>query len=85
MKCDADTTDLVRALFEEITLFVGGFVAVNGMPEPAVGRLVTGLDEIYSRAIRRLEETAPPDPFRGRTLDLRPHPRIVEFLEKLGR
>ena len=82
----ADATALIEDLFEEEALVIGGLVAVHEMDDEQVWRLITHLDVIRGRVLRRLQDTAPTD---GKTprrrLTLTPHPAIENFLLSLRR
>ena len=82
----ADATVLINELFEEEAL-VGGLVADYALDDDVVWRLVTHLDVIRGKVLRRLDDTPPTDgsgpPPRRPTLT--PHPAIEEFLLALRR
>jgi len=81
-----EAKDLLRDLFEEEALVIGGLVAIHDVEDDVVWRLMKGIDAIRAKTFRRLDETDPPDePATTARPHLEPHPAIEEFLLKLRR
>lgn len=83
----AEAKELINDLFEEEALVIGGLVTVHEMDDDLVWRLVTNLDVIRGKILRRLDDKAPaegdaPPPRRP---NLKPHPAIEDFLLSLRR
>ncbi len=79
--------EMIRDLFEEEALVIGGLVAVHDVEDDLVWRLIRNLDVIRARVLERLESHAP----AGRQADPvgdpapKPHPAVAEFLARLQR
>jgi len=94
-----EARDLVDERFEEEALLIGGILAVHGMDDDLVWRLVRNLDVIRGRVLRKLEEReedeCPDDILHDRRtclrvdthrqVNLKPHPAIRDFLLKIRR
>ena len=80
-----EAKELLRDLFEEEALVIGGLVAVHEVEDDLVWRLMKSLDAIRTKTFRRLDETDPPDEPAAARPHLEPHPAIEEFLLKLRR
>ncbi len=83
----AQTRKLVTEAFEDTALVLGGLVAVHRVDDDFVWRFVKGLDAVWSKAFRRIDERdkgADADTGDGECC-LRPHPAIEDFLLKLRR
>jgi len=80
-----EAKELLRDLFEEEALVIGGLVAVHEVEDDLVWRLMKSLDAIRTKVFRRLDETDPPDEPVAARPHLEPHPAIEEFLLKLRR
>ncbi len=79
-----EARDLVRDLFEEEALVIGGLVAVHDVGDEVVWKLMKSLDVIRCKILRRLDDTdGEEEPARRAKLD--PHPAIEEFLIHLQR
>ena len=80
-----DAKELVRDLFEEEALLVGGLVAVHRIDDDAVWALVKGLDALREKYVRRAGDR----PVGGETnaatdhRDPPPHPAIDDFLFRI--
>jgi hypothetical protein len=76
--------DFVTEIFEETALVLGGIVAVCPIDDEVVWRLVSALDALHSRVLRRIAAQnhigASPAPPAVRS---EPHPAIEEFLRKV--
>ena len=83
----SDVKDLIRDLFEEEALVIGGLVAVHKVEDDVVWRIVKNLDAIRRKYLRRLEDKDPDDDGGGppRRSHLKPHPAIEDFLLTLRR
>ena len=83
----SDVKDLIRDLFEEEALVIGGLVAVHKVEDDVVWRIVKNLDAIRRKYLRRLEDKDPDDDGGGppRRSHLNPHPAIEDFLLTLRR
>jgi len=68
--------EIIRDLFEEEALVIGGLLVVHEVDDDFVWRLIRSLDAIRLKSLSRLE-TAEPD------LGVDPHPAIEEFLRRL--
>lgn len=82
-----EARELIDEIFEEEALVIGGLVAVHEMNDDFVWRLVRNLEAIRKKVLRRLEgdtlvdgDGSPP-----RSVKLRPHPAIEEFLISVRR
>lgn len=81
----AEARDLIRDLFEEEALLIGGLVAFYGFDDFVVRHLVKTLEYVRRTFLRRIEEGCPPvedEPSQYRST-LRPHPAIEEFLKSV--
>ena len=80
----AEVEVLIRDLFEEQALALGGLVAIHDIENDLVWRLVRNMDVIREKIFRRLENSqyADEDIPRGEA-QLEPHPAIEEFLARL--
>lgn len=78
---------LIRELFEEEALVIGGLVAVREMEDDLVWRLMKNLDVIRAKAMRRISAQYPePAACKSATRpNLTPHPAIEAFLLNLRR
>ena len=83
----SDVKDLIRDLFEEEALVIGGLVAVHKVEDDVVWRIVKNLDAIRRKYLRRLEDKDPDGDGGGppRRSYLKPHPAIEDFLLTLRR
>ena len=83
----AEVKDLIRDLFEEQALVIGGLVAVHKVEDDVVWRLVKNIDVIRRKVLRRLEDQGPDDEGGGppKRPNLKPHPAIEDFLLSLRR
>lgn len=80
-----EAKEMVLDLFEEEALVIGGLVAVHGVQDDLVWRLIRNLDVICGRVLRRIDQyglaveeaaaVGEPGP--------KPHPAIAEFLARL--
>ena len=87
MYSPSDVRDLVRELFEEEALALGGLVAIHEVDDDLIWRLVRNMDAVRRRVFRRLDDKDP-DSEEDRTAgprDLKPHPAIEDFLLTLRR
>ena len=82
MLSEAEAKDMIVDLFEEEALVIGGLVAVHGVEDDMVWRLVRSLDTVCRKALRRLE-TGDESRRDGTQPNLNPHPAIELFLRKL--
>jgi hypothetical protein len=82
-----EVKDLIRDLFEEEALVIGGLVAVHKVEDDVIWRLVKNLDVIRRKYLRRLDDKDPDDEGGGppRRPHLKPHPAIEDFLLTLRR
>lgn len=87
MLSKAEVQNLLDDLLEQQALALGGLVALHGMNDELVWKLVKNLDVIRTRFKRRLH--AQDRARQGDTARLRPmaqpHPAIQHFLARLGR
>jgi hypothetical protein len=83
----AAVKELIRDLFEEEALVIGGLMAVHKIEDDVVWRLVKNLDVIRRRVLRRLDDQGPDDDGGGppKRPGLKPHPAIEDFLLSLRR
>jgi hypothetical protein len=80
-----EAKEMIRAVFEEAALVLGGLVAVHEVEDGLVWRLVRNFDVIRERALRRLDEhesTEEEQPPAGGPA-AQPHPAIQEFLARI--
>ncbi|MCK6470851.1 MAG: hypothetical protein L6R28_03815 [Planctomycetes bacterium] len=87
MVTESEVQELLNELFEQQALSLGGLVALHGLDDELVWRLVKNLDVIRSRFMRRIRVKR-----RNRADDTallrpcaRPHPAIQHFLSRLRR
>ena len=82
-----EVEEIIRDLFEEEALAIGGLVALHDIDDDLVWRLVKSLDVIRGKVFRRLDEQEATDEEEKlvRRRKLKPHPAIEEFLFKLRR
>jgi len=85
MLSTTEARELLDDLFEEEALALGGLVALHGVDDQLVWRLVRNMDAVRSKALRWLEEKEPRDLDRASPAGMppKPHPAIEEFLRKL--
>ena len=76
---------LIRDLFEEQALALGGLVAVHDIKDDLVWRIVRNMDVIRSKTLRRLENADADESDAMNKPNFVPHPAIEEFLAKLRR
>ncbi|GAB4232382.1 MAG: hypothetical protein OHK0028_07810 [Deltaproteobacteria bacterium] len=83
----SEVKDLIRDLFEEEALVLGGLVAVHKIEDDVVWRIVKNLDAIRRKYLLRLEDKDPDDEGGRppRRTHLKPHPAIEDFLLSLRR
>lgn len=82
-----DARALIKELFEEEALVIGGLAAVHDVDDDLVWRLMKNLDVIRAKAMRRLNDREP-EPTEDRPATrakLKPHPAIEDFLLNLRR
>lgn len=82
-----DARALIKELFEEEALVIGGLVAVHDVEDDLVWRLMKNLDVIRAKAMRRLDDREAETP-EGKPVNrakLKPHPAIEDFLLNLRR
>lgn len=82
-----EAADLVKALFREEALVIGGIVAVYDLDDEIVWRLMKNLDVIRRKTLCRIENKPTEDSNHRATrrLNLKPHPAIADFLVNLDR
>lgn len=87
MVTESEVQELLNELFEQQALSLGGLVALHGLDDELVWRLVKNLDVVRTRFLRRV--TARSRKRAGDTALLRPcarpHPAIQHFLSRLRR
>ena len=83
----SDVEGLIRDLFEEQALALGGLMAIHDIEDDLVWRLVRNMDVIREKIVHRLDDSqyAEEDTLRGDEAQFKPHPAIEEFLAKLQR
>jgi len=75
---------LVRDIFEEEALLIGGLVALHPVDDAFVWRLMRNLDALRRRVVSAVRaRTRGSKPHRGKAVA--PHPAVEEFLESLRR
>ena len=87
MLSTVEARELIDDVFEEEALALGGLVALHGVDDQLVWRLVRNMDAVRTRALRRLEKREPGE-LEGEAPAgplPRPHPAIGEFLLSLRR
>ena len=84
-----EARDMVDEIFEEEALLIGGILAVHGMEDDLVWRLIRNLDVIRGRVMRRLndreEDECDGNGSPEKPINLKPHPAIQDFLIKIRR
>jgi hypothetical protein len=82
-----EVSDLVRVLFREEALVIGGLVAVYDLDDEIVWRLMKNLDVIRRKTLCRIENKPTENDNHRATgrFNLKPHPAIAEFLVNLDR
>jgi len=84
-----EARDMVDEIFEEEALLIGGILAVHGMEDDLVWRLIRNLDVIRGRVLRKLddreEDECDGDGSPEKRINLKPHPAIQDFLLKIRR
>jgi len=81
MLSKTEVEDLICGLFEEEALVIGGMIALHGMEDSMVWRLMRNLDEIRRKTLKRLEDSFPDkDETSKERPDMRLHPAVEEFL-----
>ena len=79
----AEVKEIVRDLFEEAGLVIGGIVAMHHVPDDVVWQLMKGLDAIRRKVLHRLDDSDDKDEPETRRPNLQPHPAIEEFLRRV--
>ena len=81
MLSKTEVEDLICDLFEEEALVIGGMIALHGMEDSMVWRLMRNIDEIRRKTLKRLEDRFPnvEGPSRDKP-NKRLHPAVEEFL-----
>lgn len=84
---EVDMRQVFDEMFEKMALMMGGLVAVGEVGDALAWKLIRALDATRRRAMRRLEERRTSKASVGgvRSVDVRPHPAIEEFLGRLRR
>ena len=80
-----EVEEIIRDLFEEEALAIGGLVALHDIEDDLVWRLVRSLDVIRGKALRRLDDWEPAEDESKSESLAKPHPAIEHFLFKLRR
>jgi hypothetical protein len=82
-----EVTNLVKTLFREEALVIGGLVAVYDLDDEVVERLMKNLEVIRRNTLERIEgkQTENGNYKAIRRFNPKPHPAIVEFLANLDR
>ena len=82
-----EARDMVDEIFEQEALLIGGILAVHGMEDDLVWRLIRNMDVIRGRVLRKLEEREEDecDGVPEKSINLKPHPAIQDFLLKIRR
>jgi hypothetical protein len=75
--------ELLRDVFEEEALVIGGLTALHDLPDAVVCRLMDSLDVIRRKTMDRLARTDEPPVTTHRPPELKPHPAIEAFLRRL--
>ncbi len=81
----AQVRNLIDEAFEMEALSIGGLVAVHGMPDPLLRKLMASVEMVYDRALLRIEAAGQNCNHLPSRLNLEPHPVIEKFLEKVRR
>jgi len=83
----SEAKNMINELFEEEALVIGGLVAVHGVEDDLVWRLIRNLDVIRARTLRKLSDNGGDDHGTGevKRVNLNPHPAIHDFLLKIKR
>ena len=79
----AEVKEIVRDLFEEEGLVIGGIVALHEVDDEVIWELMMDLDAIRRKVLRRLDDSDNENKPETRKLNLQPHPAIEEFLRKV--
>ncbi len=85
MMSQAEAKRLVRTIFREHALVLGGLAALDEIDDEAVWRLVRSLGALRHRTLRRIDHLGTSSGLqRERTGQrARPHPAIAEFLRQI--
>ncbi|MFH1022104.1 MAG: hypothetical protein V1809_01805 [Planctomycetota bacterium] len=78
---------MIRDIFEEEALVIGGIVAVHGIDDGFIWRLMKNLDAIRVKALRRADANVTPDASASLAVqpNIKPHPAIEDFLLNIRR
>lgn len=79
-----DVHALIRGLFEEEALLIGGLVASHPVEDEFLWRLMRNLDALRLRVIEAVDAAERPLRLPRHDGD-RPHPAVEEFLARLRR
>ncbi len=87
MVSEAKVKEMIRDLFEEEALMIGGLLPFHSVDDEFIWRLLKGLDVVRSGVIRQLNGSPAVLTYgkRLKKLALKPHPAIEDFLLKLRR
>lgn len=80
-----EAKEIIKDLFEEEALAIGGIVAMHSIRDEVVWRLMRSLDDIRGKILRRLENSQGEEEREAERPNLNPHPAIEEFLLNLRR
>lgn len=83
-----EARNLVDEIFEQQALLIGGILAVYGMEDKTVWRLIRNMDVIRWNVMFKLDELEdeddiPDDVLQEKNFNLKPHPAIEGFLGKI--
>ena len=83
MICKKKAKEIMRDLFEEEGLVIGGIVATHEVDDDVVWQLMRSLDTVRRKVLRRLDNSKGEDEPEARQPNLQPHPAIEEFLRRV--
>ena len=78
-----EAKEIIRDLFEEEGLVIGGIVAVHEVEDDVVWQLMKNLDVVRRKVLSRLDNSDGEDEPETRKPNLHPHPAIEEFLRRV--
>lgn len=83
MICRDKAKEIIRDLFEEEGLVIGGIVATHEVDDDVVWQLMRSLDTVRRKALRRLDNSDDEGEPETQKPKLQPHPAIEEFLRRV--
>lgn len=78
-----EAKEIIRDLFEEEGLVIGGIVSVHEVEDDVVWQLMKSLDVVRRKVLSRLDDSDGEDEPETKNPNLQPHPAIEEFLRRV--